>query len=117
MNRSKLSPFKMLLMLYKNSLGTNYENSFYNKSKECGLKKLKAFGESIVVFLEQRGYYFTSSIIDDVLNIYYQDSLCTSYNLDFINRIKNERQLELQLFTEWGLLLDLKEKELGLITL
>lgn len=114
---SKISPAQYMLMSYKNTLGPIYQSSFNSKDEDIKLIRLIAFSKSLISYMQRKGFDYRYVLNKDSVDILNNHTLLVSYQIKLIDSIKNESSLQFQLFSEWGTLMSLSEKEQALLAL
>lgn len=115
--KSKFNPTQYMLIAYKKQMGDLYKDSFKSKDTAISNIKLQAFCSSLVSIMKFKGFNYRCALSQKEIDIFLNDTLMVSYDTSIVENIKNENSLKFQLFAEWGLLIELNEKDKALIAL
>lgn len=99
------SPREKLIEHFKNHCGyTNYEKMFLKNMSDHELNlKLKSYVSALIVHINRDDLKVVET--NGLLNIFHSSTLIRTYSTENIIALKNENQLGLSLFVEWGCLI------------
>lgn len=110
------SPREKLIENFKIKCGSNYKKMYLsNMSSELLHLKLKYYVNSLMIQLENSNHHveLKMTIIDNNINLFNGITLLNTYSTEYVKNLKNESQLGMSLFIDWGYLLNYVEKSIN----
>lgn len=108
---NQLSPRENLIVNFKSKCGPDYQTIFISKlSEDLLLLKLNCYLNSLLLQIKHSSHYNRNLKLiynkDNSISIFNDTTLLNTYTIENVVSIKNENQLGLSLFIDWGYLLN-----------